>query len=64
MKADVAGDVTQKEFRSFCYEDIQCYCILQFSEYCAILVCFVLMIIKKKNYWLFLNAEFHRRGAI
>ena len=37
MKADVAGDVTQKEFRSFCYEDIQCYCILQFSEYCAIL---------------------------
>ena len=37
MKAAVAGDVTQKEFRSFCYEDIQCYCILQFSEYCAIL---------------------------
>ena len=49
MKADVAGDVTQKEFRSFCYEDIQCYCILQFSEYCAILVCFVLMIIKKEK---------------
>ena len=63
MKADVAGDVTQKEFRSFCYEDIQCYCILQFSEYCAILGVLCAHDYKK-NYWLFLNAEFCRRGAI
>ena len=37
MKADMAGDVTKKGFRGFCYEKIQCYCIFQCSEYCAIL---------------------------
>ena len=64
MKADVAGDVTQKEFRSFCYEDIQCYCILQFSEYCAILGVLCAHDYIKKTIGFFLNAEFRRRGAI
>ena len=39
-----------KEFGGFRYENIQCFCILQCSEYCAILgvlcaLCFVRVII-------------------
>ena len=58
MKADVAGNVTQKSFETFVRKPFNVSAFCSVRNTARFWVCFVRMI--TKTCWLFRNAEFRR----